>query len=575
VSIEERAELAGVAERRNDRLGVGGIIHYGLFAAAGGRFADSGRRSSRDNYGATVDELTTQNLRAALAVVGLEFGDDELEMMLERVAGNREFYTSLRTRHVDECTPPAVTFDPSRLVEPFEPPAMPSRAAPVPAATASEQLEWAGIARLSERIRSREVSCVELAELMCARLAKLDPTLHCVVTPLEEQALERARALDRELDSGHWRGPLHGIPWGAKDILAVRGAPTTWGSGPYEEQRFDYDAAVVERLHEAGAVCVAKLSTGQLAMGDVWFGGMTRSPWDPSRGSSGSSAGPASATAAGAVTFSIGTETIGSIVSPSSVCGCSSLRPTFGRVSRYGAMALSWSFDKIGPMCRSVDDAAIVFEAIAGRDARDPSTVEAAFTPPARVDVRGWRVGYFDAEGNELPAGTLDELRALGVELVPWTPPKVSQRAVMIASMPEQGCAFDDLTRSPDLARVVTQTKGGWPDTFRTSRLVPAVEYLRVQRERTGVVVAMEESLRGLVGVVHASPVVGSATGHSMVVLSNFTGHPAVIAPGPLRDDGTPASVTFTGHLLGEEPLLALASAWQHSTGHHHHHPAL
>src|SRR6185437_8935165 len=262
----------------------------------------------------------------------------------------------------------------------------------VPASHA--ELAFLPVTELSELLRRRKVTSEQLTRLSLDRLQEFDPTLHCVITLTADRALEHAKAADEELRRGHWRGPLHGVPWGAKDLLAAKGYPTTWGSTPFKTQMFDTDATVVQRLDAAGAVLVAKLSLGELAMGDVWFGGMTRNPWKPEQGSSGSSAGPACATAAGLVGFSIGTETLGSISSPSTRCGSTGLRPTFGFVPRTGAMALSWTMDKIGPICRSVEDCALVLSAIYGQDGHDLSVQPAAFNWNANFIWKTLRVGY-------------------------------------------------------------------------------------------------------------------------------------------------------------------------------------
>jgi Asp-tRNA(Asn)/Glu-tRNA(Gln) amidotransferase A subunit family amidase len=404
-----------------------------------------------------------------------------------------------------------------------------------------------------------------------ARLRRIDETLHCVITMTEDRAIAQAKALDAELAEGFWRGPLHGIPWGAKDLLATAGARTTWGATPFEDQVINLDAAVVERLDEAGAVLIAKLSLGALAWGDVWFGGMTRNPWNPEQGSSGSSAGPAAASVAGGVAFALGSETWGSIVSPSERCGNSSLRPTFGRVSRHGAMALSWSLDKIGPLCRSVQDAAMVFDAIAGADGRDPSTIHDA--GPRRADQPVRRVGFFeDLSENELYKAFLDQVAALGVELVPISLPDYPVLAMMTILNCEAACAFDDLTRSGRDDELVRQIEMAWPNVFRQAQLVPAVEYLRANRLRHELMQDMAQAIADVDLYVHPSLATSSLT------LTNLTGHPTVVAPyGFSEEDGveTPTTVSFTGHLHEDERLLAFAARWQASTDHHLRHPVL
>jgi Asp-tRNA(Asn)/Glu-tRNA(Gln) amidotransferase A subunit family amidase len=350
----------------------------------------------------------------------------------------------------------------------------------------------------------------------------------------------------------------------------------------------DEDAAVVQRLDEAGAVLVAKLTLGALAWGDVWYGEKTRNPWNTEQGSSGSSAGPGSATAAGLVGFSIGSETWGSIVSPSTRCGVSGLRPTFGRVSRAGAMALSWSMDKLGPMCRSVEDCALVFEAIHGADGVDPTAVDHPFVWDSDLDIRSLRVGYlksafereleFDDEDAEedrrrarewhaLDLETLKILESLGVELIPMELPDLPVGALSFILSAEAGAAFDELTRSGRDDQLVRQIEDAWPNVFRQSRTIPAVEYIQANRARTLVMREMERILEGLDCWVTPS------FGGSNLLLTNLTGHPTVVLPNGFRSDGTPTSVTFNGRLFGEHQILALARAYQEATGFHRRHP--
>ncbi|UCF14585.1 MAG: amidase, partial [Phycisphaerales bacterium] len=381
-----------------------------------------------------------------------------------------------------------------------------------------------------------------------------------------------------EIAAGNYRGPLHGIPWGAKDLLAVRGYRTTWGAMPYKDQVIDYDATVVKRLEEAGAVLIAKLTLGALAWGDVWFGGKTRNPWDPEKGSSGSSAGPASATAAGLVGFSIGSETHGSIVSPCTVCGTTGLRPTFGRVSRYGAMALSWSMDKIGPICRTVEDCAIVLQSIAGPDGKDPTLVDVPFTWDASLDVKNLKVGYVksafeekrkDEQWKANDLATLDVLRDLGLMLIPIDLPDYPIDTMGLILNVEAAAAFDELTRSGSDDLLVRQIKNAWPNRFREARTVPAVEYVQANRLRTLVMNAMQAKL-GDIDVYLCPSWVGKN-----LHLTNLTGHPAVVLPNGLRKEGTPSSISLVGRLYGEEKVLALAKAYQDATSFHLKHPAL
>jgi Asp-tRNA(Asn)/Glu-tRNA(Gln) amidotransferase A subunit family amidase len=526
--------------------------------------------------------LTADDVRTAGRVIGIEYTDEELELMLRDVASALEDYAALRADELANSVPPALIFSPLLPgIEPAPPleedelaDSWPGLDAGLVRPPALEDLAYSDISSLAHMIRTGEVTCVELTEMYLARLRRLDAELHCVITFTEERALEQARELDKELAEGKYRGPLHGIPWGAKDLLSVGGYPTTWGARPFEEQVIDLDATVVRRLDEAGAVLIAKLSLGALAWGDAWYGGRTRNPWNTERGSSGSSAGSASATAAGCVAFAIGSETLGSIVSPSAECGNSSLRPTFGRVSRHGAMALSWSMDKLGPICRSVEDAAIVLAAIAGPDREDPTAVDLPATVPVSPErLEGWRIGYLPKsfEREERLAPVLDDLRALGVELVPVEFPAAPGGVTMTILNAEAACAFDELTRSGRDDLLVRQVRNAWPNVFRTARLVPAVEYLRANRLRTLLCQDVDRMFReaGVVAVVHPS------FGNAVLSTANLTGHPTVVAPAGFGDSGRPFSVSFTGRLFDESRLLALAGAWQRATGHHLQHPEL
>ncbi|MGH7576320.1 MAG: amidase, partial [Longimicrobiales bacterium] len=376
-----------------------------------------------------------------------------------------------------------------------------------------------------------------------------------------------------EIAAGRYRGPLHGIPWSAKDLLATRGYRTTWGAKPYEDQMIDLDATVVERLDAAGAILVAKLTLGALAQGDVWYGGRTRNPWNPEQGSSGSSAGSSAATVAGLVGFAIGTETLGSIVSPSTRTGATGLRPTFGRVSRHGAMALVWSMDKIGPICRSVEDCALVFDAIRGPDGHDPTLRDVPFNWAATVRPADLRIGYYssafdsqesdrDRERKPFDDATLDVLRSLGANLIPIeTPAQYPLGALRSAILSvEAAAAFDELTRS---GRDQLMERSSWPNTFREARLVPAVEYIQAMRVRTLVMQAMHEVMRDI-DVLVAPSFAGNA-----LLLTNLTGHPCVVLPNGFRPDGTPVSISFIGKLYGEAEALALAKAYQDATEFH------
>jgi Asp-tRNA(Asn)/Glu-tRNA(Gln) amidotransferase A subunit family amidase len=540
--------------------------------------------------------VTGAMIRQAEWISGVELTDGERELMLEGVNEVLESYEQLRAVTVDNSVPPALFFDPA--------PGAPGAASasdgeratftesvPPVRPASDEDLAFAPVRELSALVRDRKISSVELTRLYLDRLDRYDPVLRCVIRKTEKRALDQAERLDRELASGRYRGPLHGIPWGGKDLLAVPGYKTTWGAMPYRDQVLEETATVVSRLDAAGAVLVAKLSLGALAWGDVWYDATTKNPWNVEQGSSGSSAGSASATAAGCVGFSIGTETWGSIVSPCTRCGATGLRPTFGRVSRHGAMALSWSMDKIGPIARSVEDCAVVFDAIQGADGLDPTAVSRPFAWPPRRDVRALKVGFVRSmfeedrtadvdddtrrrsleEWQSFDRRTLDTLEELGVNLVPIElPDTYPVDAMSFILTAEAATAFDDLTRSGRDDEMVRQIARAWPNVFRQGQLIPAVEYIRANRVRTLVMREMEQALTDV--DVYITP----SFGGDNLLLTNLTGHPSVVVPNGFRSsDGTPTSITFMGRLFGEEALLAVALAYQQATDFHLARPPL
>ncbi|MCE9592911.1 MAG: amidase [Planctomycetes bacterium] len=514
------------------------------------------------------------DLAAAARVVGLDFDDGELELMRRGVSDDAEAFERMRKFELANSVAPAFAFT-VRVPGVGEPKPWPT---PVPRAHATsqrpadlEELAYADLATLSVLVHTHQVMPSELVELSLARLKRLDPQLHCVVTLCEERARKQAAELDREAAAGKWRGPLHGIPWGAKDLLATKGVRTTWGAPPFEHQMLDEDAAVVERLDRAGAVLVAKLSLGELAMGDTWFGGLTRNPWDLDHGSSGSSAGPASATSAGCVPFAIGSETCGSIVSPAATCAVTGLRPTFGRVSRRGAMALSWTMDKLGPIARSVEDCALVFDAIRGVDPLDESTVDAPFVDLGAVSVKGWKVGYVkgDFGDAELEARRLKELVALGCEPVAVELPAYPLFDLFVILTAESAAAFDSLTDRGQDAALVQQKESSWPNTFRVARLIPAADYLRASRIRRLLMRDTAKLFERVDVLVHPS------LSDTWLVLENLTGNPTVCVPSELEKDGRPGSLSFTAAVFDDSRALALAEAWQRATGFHRARPPL
>ncbi|WP_165219882.1 amidase [Aquisphaera insulae] len=513
-------------------------------------------------------EVTVAMVHQAEWIAGLSLTEKERDQTVKELKGTIGSFQSLRSVAIPYDVPPALSFVPAPGLRPA-PGVERGKATPiddtVPARPSNdEDLAFLPVSKLAALVRSRRVRSTELTKLYLARLRRYDPILKCVVTLTEDLALKQAAAADAEIAAGKYRGPLHGIPWGAKDLIAYPGYPTGWGAPQFKGRMVDEKATVAARLEEAGAVLVAKLSLGALAMGDKWYGGQTRSPWDPRRGSSGSSAGSASAVAAGLVGFAIGSETLGSIVSPSRACGASGLRPTFGRVSRHGCMALSWSMDKIGPIARSIEDCALVFDAIHGHDGRDATAVDQPFAWPPKGELSGLKIGYI--EERDRPFERREELhvlKSLGLDLRPIElPSNVPARDILVMLTAECAAAFDELTRNH-----VTEGLNEWPATFLEGQFIPAVEYLRAARART----LLMRSMARLMETVDVY--VGSGDD---LVITNLTGHPTAVFPGPLRDiNGRPGprSITLTGRLYDESTLMAVAHAYQEATGYHRLHP--
>lgn len=618
--------------------------------------------------GKGLPKITVEMIEAAAGIAGVTLTAEQRAMMLEGLGEQRDAAVAIRKLHLPNAVAPAFVFDPVLGGERFETVKRPVRISAAPdvaglaegakAVAASsggasagsvpvtsttfasesqeERLAFATVRELAELVRLRKVSSVELVKLYLGRLRKYDPRLHFVITLTEQRAMDAAAAADREIAAGRYRGPLHGIPWGAKDLLAVKGYPTTWGAAGFEGQVFDYDATVVERLDAAGAVPVAKLTLGALAQGDLWgypagsgkAGGRTRNPWNVRQGSSGSSAGVASAVSAGCVGFGIGSETLGSISSPSTRCGVTGLRPTFGFVPRTGAMALSWTMDKLGPICRSAEDCALVMSAIYGPDGKDRTVrKDAVFNWDADLDWKRLRIGYvkegFDApaapepkrapegmKGKELEdfeAGVargkarfaeqvydqrflteaLAKLRGMGVTLVPVEWPKFPYGEVVPVLEAEGAAAFDELTRSGRDALLSGQKDYDWPTAFRVARFYSAVEYVQAMRART---LAMEAVGR----LFETVDVVVAPTFGTQLVATNLTGQPAVIVPNGVRGTdapagvdkgdgdveneggpGTPVSLTFLGGLYRDAEVLAVARGYEGATGFGRVHPVL
>lgn len=518
------------------------------------------------------------SIRQAEKLSGLQFGSADRKLMMEDLSGNLEKYEGIRNLKIPNSVQPSIQFNPTPIGVQFDRIRRTIRWSPIDEVSRPDNLEelaFASVAELAELILTRQVSSTELTKMYLERLKEHGPTLQCVVTLTEELALKQAARADAEIAAGKYRGPLHGIPYGAKDLLAVKGYKTTWGAMPYKDQMIDENSTVVKKLEEAGAVLVAKLTLGALAWGDVWFGGKTKNPWNLEEGSSGSSAGSGSATAAGLVAFAIGTETWGSIVSPSTRCGVTGLRPTFGRVSRAGAMALSWSMDKIGPMCRTVEDCAIVFNAIYGPDGLDQSLIDLPFNYNADVDLTGLRIGYLksafegDYTGKDNDEASLKVLRELGVDLIPFELPEFPVENISFILWAEAAAAFDELTRSGQDELMVRQIQRAWPNVFRASRFIPAVEYIQANRARHILIQKMAEQMKAV------DLFVTSSFGGNNLLVTNLTGHPCVVVPNGFKENGSPTSISFIGQLYDEGTILAVAKAYQDATDWHKQHPSM
>ena len=637
------APSAGIARRRflavSTAAGLGGTLFPGALLALATQpsVATSSSVPSLDTQPDLRGwpAITPEMIDAAAVIAAIKLTDEQKQMMLDGLVDHRNSALRVRTLHLANGVAPTSVFNPLPAGTLAPSPAAPLPVRLDPASNTSalsssvlmsqeETVAFATMRELGEALRLRKLTSMALTKMYLARLKRYDPALYFVITLTEERALAQAAQADREIADGKYRGPLHGIPWGAKDLLAVKGYPTTWGAAGFEQQHFDEDAEVVKRLDAAGAVLVAKLSMGALAQGDLWFGGRTRNPWNPQQGSSGSSAGSASAVASGCVGFAIGTETLGSISSPSTRCGATGLRPSFGLVPRTGAMALSWSMDKIGPIARSVEDCALVLNAIYGPDNRDRSVQPAPFHADLTLDVRKLRVGYlksafeapvfqplsaeetsklsatervdreqahraeFDRQAYDakFEAATLDHLRTMGVALTAIELPKFHFGALLTVLSAEGASAFDELTLSGRDALLTGQKSYDWPNEFRTARFIPAVDYIQAQRARSLAIAAMHELFLDF-------DVIVTPSGGSQLTATNLCGQPAVIVPNGLRGDdappysadkeewpnyggpGTPVSITFLAPLYGEASACALAAAYQQKNGFHRLHPKL
>jgi Asp-tRNA(Asn)/Glu-tRNA(Gln) amidotransferase A subunit family amidase len=532
--------------------------------------------------------ISREQVLGALAILGLEFQDAEIEMMMRRVNTALTGYENLRQIEVPYGTEPAFSFHPglpdrvpAKGPARFAPTIVTSRRPALHKAPSNlEEVAFWPVTRLALLVRSRAVSSTDLTKMYLARMKKYGPKLLCLVTLTESLALEQAAAADKEIRAGQYRGPLHGIPYGLKDLFDTKGIPTTWGAEPFQNRVPTTDATVVDRLNKAGAVLIAKLSMGALAQGDLWFQGRTKNPWNLEQGSSGSSAGSASSTAAGLIGFSLGTETLGSIVSPCTQCGTAGLRPTYGRISRHGAMALSWTMDKIGPICRGVEDCALVLHAVYGPDGHDRTVAPDPFHwEPARP-LRTMKVGVlqsafdrFQGANKALYDQALADLKKAGVALTP-VDFKEDMGAILFLLQAEAAAAFDDITRDGQVRTLKGQAPSDWPNSFRTSRVIPAVEYVRAQRARSILVEKFEKFMADWDVVVIPS--------QGLLTTTNLTGNPQVVVKCGFTEatlqDGTtkvpvPRTIGFLGRIYDEGAPLRVALAYEQATKWHEKHP--
>jgi Asp-tRNA(Asn)/Glu-tRNA(Gln) amidotransferase A subunit family amidase len=529
-----------------------------------------------------TENVTKADIRAAQKLIDLQFTEQEMDTLLEDLNGNVKRYQTMHEFDLKNEVPLALIFNPL-------PPGFVTDSNfqtnewnipdDVPMPVNQDELAFYNVMELASLLKNRKITSVDLTRLYLDRIRRYDDTLQAVITVTKDLAMDQAARADGEISQGIYRGPLHGIPYGVKDLLAVEGYETTWGSATHRVQTLDYTATVVKKLEKAGAVLIAKLTSGALARGDVWFGGKTKNPWDLEQGASGSSAGPAAATAAGLVGFSIGTETMGSITSPSIRCGTAGLRPTFGRVSRNGVMTLSWSLDKVGPICRSAEDCAIVFDAIHGADPADPTTRTLPFNYEGPANLSQISLGFLEDSFekdtvNKNNESTLATLRSLGADIQALNLPDTSDlplQALSLVMYAEAGAAFDDLTRYNLDDQMVRQDEGARPNALRQSRFIPAVEYVMANRYRYQLMQQMDSLFEQTDVIVAPS----RAPNYYQLLITNMTGHPVIVVPNGFDDEGHPQSVTFIGKLYDEATILEVAKAFQEASEHDEQHPAM
>ena len=524
-------------------------------------------------------KFTKRDVRSAQKLIGLEFSKDRIDTMYGYLGRNLSGYDSLRNYTLSNNVMPAILFDP--LPFGFALPQgesclyLPDRKSiDLPS---DDELAFMSVSEQASLIKNGKLTSLYLTQLYLSRIKKYDKTLKAVITLIEEEAINKAKSADEEISKGNYRGPLHGIPYGVKDLVSVEGYPTTWGATPYKDQILEETATIIKRFDEAGAILIAKLTSGALARGDVWWGGKTVNPWDTLQGASGSSAGSGSATAAGLVAFSIGTETLGSITSPSTRNGVTGLRPTYGRVSRKGVMPLAWSMDKVGPICRSAEDCILVFQVIQGNDPEDPTLYDIPFCYDDALDISSLKVGYLDSlflkdtsQAMMVVRKAVDSLEMLGLDFITDSLPEgLPFRVFDVILRAEAGAFFDDLVRSGEVDLMVQQDYRSRANSLRQSRFIPAVEYLQANRHRKVLIEKMNAFMSKYDVVV--SPTFGG----TQLLATNLTGHPVVTFPTGLDEKGHPTSLTLIGNLFEEAKILKLAKSFQEASKYDNNHPPL
>tara|TARA_R110002051_G_scaffold143507_5_gene216486 strand:- start:45471 stop:47147 length:1677 start_codon:yes stop_codon:yes gene_type:complete len=524
------------------------------------------------------NDFSKKDVKRAQKLIGLDFDKKYIDTLYPYLKRNKEGFDSLRKYTLENDVIPAVRFDPLPLN--FSPKAQagfPLWEIPTYVSLPSKKADLAfySIPQLASLIKSKKISSVELTEFFIERLKKYNPILQCTITITEEMALEQAKLLDSELDSGHYRGILHGIPYGVKDLMAVEGYKTTWGAEPYRDQQIEMTATVVEKLQAAGGVLVAKLVSGSLARGDVWFDGKTKNPWDTEQGATGSSAGSGSATSAGLVPFALGTETLGSITSPSNRNGITGLRPTYGRVSRHGVMSLSWSMDKVGPMARSAEDCAIVYSVITGKDPKDGMTTDYPDGFEPTKDYKSLRIGYLKKDVEKDTSLSKDNLekalksfKDMGLTLIEVELPKdIPYTSFDVILRAEAGAFFDDMVRAEEVDKMVEQDQRSRANSLRQARFIPAVEYLQANRHRQVLIEKMQTIMKDY------DVLISPTFGNRQLIITNLTGHPVIAIPTGLDKEKHPTSITLVGNLYDEASILLLAKAFQDQTEFDEMHP--